>query len=196
MSRYQVETEDGVYEIETSAFNDYKEPERVAVKLNDEIRQMILDEIRTALRDRIAQIVSEVKPERVIETKIIEREGPKTEKVVIREIDQKALEKAISERLAAYSKQTEERWKNIAPIVVPSPIANMEGQGGKFLSTDGRISIWKTVTSGGGGSSPDVYTPNNVTTTRTYDATLTSLDEIANVLGSLIQSLQGAGIIQ
>lgn len=46
-----------------------------------------------------------------------------------------------------------------------------------------------------GGTSSDVYTPTSVTTTRSYNATSTSLDQIANVLGSLIASLQGAGII-
>lgn len=55
---------------------------------------------------------------------------------------------------------------------------------------------WKASTGGGGGTSSDIYTPTNVTTDRSFDATNTSLDEISNVLGSLIASLQGAGIIQ
>jgi hypothetical protein len=39
------------------------------------------------------------------------------------------------------------------------------------------------------------YTPTNVTTDRSYDANLTSLDEIADVLGTLLQDLTLTGII-
>ena len=39
------------------------------------------------------------------------------------------------------------------------------------------------------------YTPSNVTTDRTFDANSTSLDEIADVLGSLIADLQATGLI-
>ena len=39
------------------------------------------------------------------------------------------------------------------------------------------------------------YTPTNVTPDRSYDATATSLGEIANVLGTLIADLQSKGIV-
>jgi hypothetical protein len=39
------------------------------------------------------------------------------------------------------------------------------------------------------------YTPTNVTTDRSYDANSTSIDEIADVLGTLIADLQSKGII-
>lgn len=39
------------------------------------------------------------------------------------------------------------------------------------------------------------YTPSNVTTDRTYDANATSLDEIADILGTLIADLKLTGII-
>ena len=41
-----------------------------------------------------------------------------------------------------------------------------------------------------------VYTPTNVTTDRSYDANSTSIDEIADVLGTLIADLQSVGIIK
>lgn len=44
--------------------------------------------------------------------------------------------------------------------------------------------------------SNDSYSVSNLTTLRTYDAASVSLDELARVLGSLIDSLQGTGIIQ
>jgi hypothetical protein len=43
--------------------------------------------------------------------------------------------------------------------------------------------------------SGEIYTPTNVTPDRAYDANSTSLDEIADVLGTLIADLQAAGII-
>lgn len=39
------------------------------------------------------------------------------------------------------------------------------------------------------------YTPSNVTTVRSYDADVTSLDEVADVLGTLIADLQATGLI-
>ena len=44
-------------------------------------------------------------------------------------------------------------------------------------------------------SSPATYTPSNVTTDRTYDADATTLDEVADVLGTLIADLKLTGII-
>ena len=39
------------------------------------------------------------------------------------------------------------------------------------------------------------YTPTNVTTDRAYDANATTIDELADVLGTLIADLQSAGIL-
>lgn len=41
----------------------------------------------------------------------------------------------------------------------------------------------------------ETYTATNVTVTRTFDANATSIDEIADVLGTLLQDLRAAGII-
>ena len=43
--------------------------------------------------------------------------------------------------------------------------------------------------------SGSAYTPTNVTTDRAYDANATSIDELADVLGTLIADLQTAGVI-
>lgn len=40
------------------------------------------------------------------------------------------------------------------------------------------------------------YTPTNVTTDRTYDANSTTLDEVADALGTLIGDLQSAGVLE
>lgn len=42
---------------------------------------------------------------------------------------------------------------------------------------------------------PSAYTPTNVTTDRSYDANSTTLDEIADVVGTLIADLQSMGLI-
>lgn len=45
-------------------------------------------------------------------------------------------------------------------------------------------------------SPSSAYTPTNVTTDRSYDANATKVDELADVLGTLIADLQTAGILQ
>jgi len=42
---------------------------------------------------------------------------------------------------------------------------------------------------------PSAYTPSNVTTDRSYDANATTLDELADVVGTLIQDLQAYGLL-
>jgi hypothetical protein len=42
---------------------------------------------------------------------------------------------------------------------------------------------------------PAAYTPTNVTTDRSFDANSTTLDEIADVLGTLIADLQTMGLV-
>jgi len=44
-------------------------------------------------------------------------------------------------------------------------------------------------------ASPDVYTVSNLTLDRTYDANSTTLDEVADVLGTLITDLKNKGVI-
>src|SRR5438477_8620661 len=78
-----------------------------------------------------------------------------------------------------------ERLKEIIPLMGGSGvigIPNPEGNNGKVLQVVSNQAKWQTAS--GGGSSPSVYTPTNVVTDRSYDATNTSIDEIANVLGS------------
>lgn len=45
-------------------------------------------------------------------------------------------------------------------------------------------------------SRPSAYTTSNVTTDRSYDADVTSVDEIADVLGTLIADLKNLGLLQ
>ena len=43
---------------------------------------------------------------------------------------------------------------------------------------------------------PQAYTPTNVTTDRAFDANATTLDEIADVLGTLISDLSNVGLLK
>lgn len=73
-------------------------------------------------------------------------------------------------------------------------------QGELALATDtGRLLVCPATespfVSAAVGSSPPVYTVTNATTDRTYDANATTLDEIADVLGTLIADLKAAKIL-
>lgn len=177
--------------LETDRFQPYVAPPRVEVKITDEIRALIAEQVAAG----VAHAMKGMKP--TIETKVIEKTINNPTKVIVKElIDNSAeilkeAEKRIKKEIDALDKSG-----RFGPIVVPSPIADQSGHGGQVLSTDGNKTKWITAASGSGGSSSDAYTVNNGNTLRTYNATDTSLDEIARVLGSLIASLQGAGIIQ
>lgn len=105
---------------------------------------------------------------------------------------------ALKERIAGLVKQlAETRRMAESPLVVGGSgvigIPPPEGNDGKVLTVVNRKAVWSEPS---GSASSDAYTPTNVTTDRSFDANDTSLDEIADVLGSLIASLQGAGVIQ
>lgn len=67
-------------------------------------------------------------------------------------------------------------------------LPTLEGNNGKILQVVNNRPTWATSSSGG---LSQTYTVSNVTTTRTFDASNTSLNELANVLGTLIADLKG-----
>lgn len=148
------------------------------------------------ITELIARELSKLPPK--IITKVLEKE------TVIKEIskkdDKKYLEQKDLKDLREGLKALEgviETLKQFAVfhggggvIGIPPP----EGNNGKTLQVSNNKPSWATVSSGG--SSSQVYTPTNVTPTRSYNAANTSLAELANVLGTLIIDLQGAGIVQ
>ncbi|MDZ4763783.1 MAG: hypothetical protein SGI73_04470 [Chloroflexota bacterium] len=69
-----------------------------------------------------------------------------------------------------------------------------------YVKTDGRVYI-KTdagteydLTTAGGGANAG-WSASNVTTDKTFDANATSVDELADVVGTLIQALISAGVL-
>lgn len=69
-------------------------------------------------------------------------------------------------------------------------LPSLEGNNGKTLQIVNNQPKWQTT------SSSAVYTPTNITTTRSFNAASTSIAELANVLGSLIIDLKSIGAIQ
>ena len=75
-------------------------------------------------------------------------------------------------------------------------IPNPEGKNGKTLQVAGNQAVWLTA-SGGGSVTPsgDTFVVSNLNKVFNYDATVTSIDELAAVLGALIASCRTSGIV-
>lgn len=177
---------------EVKRLRSYVAPPKVSVSLSDEIRELIKIQVAESIKEAVADAVKGIKP-RTIETKtverVVEKKIPTPEKVIIKEkYDDAPLIKKIEAKI--------KKAMDEAPLFIPAPtlIPSQSGQSGKVLSTDGNQPKWVAASSGG--ASSDAYTVSNVTTDREFDAIDTTVDELANVLGSLITSLKGAGIIQ
>lgn len=181
-----------------SPFLKYSRKKEVLEKVDKELTPIIKSFVRASL-PKIQPSIEEKQVVKLIKEAISKIPEVKPAKEVIREIKTIEIkEKSFDElrKEIEILKRELEAFKQILPLggsgVIGLP--NLEGNNGKTLQVINNQPKWQSVASAG--TSFDVYTPTNVTTDRSFDATLTSLDEIANVLGSLIISLQGAGIIQ
>lgn len=172
---------------------NYVPPPQIQVKLSEEIRNMIRAEIGTLLKEEVRKTVSEIKPH-TVETKTVERVVEKpVEKTIIKEVvDEIRLKKTIEESIKKAKEDLEKDGKLDLFIPAPIPLPNMEGQSGKVLSNDGRNARWIASAAG----SSESYTTSNGTTQRTLDADDTSLDELADVVASLIEDFKTAGLLQ
>lgn len=158
-----------------------------------EPKPLTIDDILHVVRTELARLP---KPEEKIVEKVIEKETIKTE--VVKEVpvnDTKAVDD-LRKKLKKIEKAIEEA-KDMArqPLFVPGGsgvigIPPPEGNEGKVLTVVNDKAKWGTA------GSSDAYTTSNVTTTRTLDPTTSSIDDLYNVVASLIVSLKGAGIIQ
>lgn len=180
--------------VEPGKLKSYKNPPKISIALSEEIRALIKSEIGAILKEAVSEAVKGIKP-RTVETKVIERivekSIPTPEKIIIKEkLDDGKLQKQIDEKIR---KASDEHFFVPAPPIIPNWSDKADGV---VLSKAGSQLTWVPQTGGGGGTSPDVYTPTNVTTRTSFDANDTSLDELADVVGSLIESLQEAGTIQ
>jgi predicted RND superfamily exporter protein len=186
--------EDIFDKIEVPTLKKYVEPPKVSLRLTDEIRNMIRSEISAILREEVAKAVSGIKP-RTIETKTIERVIEKPIETIREVLDEIKLKKTIETEIKKAKEDIEKDGKLNVFIPAPVGIPNMSGQSEKVLSNDGNQTKW-IVQSGGASGSSESYTTSNVTTRRTLDANDTSLDELADIVASLIVDFQAAGLLQ
>lgn len=117
-------------------FKAYVAPPRVEVKITDEIRSLIQEQVNAA----IEKLPKQEKPE----TKIIEKTIHEPTKVIVKELVDNSAEviKGYEKRIKAALDDYEKSGRGMYPVVVPNSIADQTGNGGKILSTDGRVTKW------------------------------------------------------
>jgi hypothetical protein len=182
-------------------------------KLKEDLSGLIKEESQASQSKLTEELVSlvkremqKIKPsERIIE-RIIQKEvsapivvPPKiVEKVIEKKQDlsnfvEKSIIEELRKEIADLKKQLTERQPDIR--VVGEMLPNHTGITGNLYS-DGHSLKWTPASSSSAGGSPEVYSANNVTTRRSFDADDTSLDELADLVGSLIIDMQAVGLLQ
>lgn len=187
--------------------NQIREKERKRQDFN----RNLTDQIKALIQAEVAKVkISQNVIEKVIEKKIIEPvhveprviQAPPAPPQIIKEVRVEVpVEKKDTRQLVEKShlkelvnqieeiKKAFEEYKVKATIYVPrTGFPKMSGQSGKVLSNDGLKPQWITNT-GGGGTSISGYTINDATQLKTLPSDA-SLDDIRQVLGTLITELQ------
>lgn len=141
------------------------------------------------LIDAAISSIPKPKAERVIEKTEVIKVVPKKDSV---KYAQQSEIDVLKEQIKKLRKLIEEKDKEIAVQYIGTMIPNFNGQEGKALIVQNGQLAW-----GEAGSSgiPETYTMSNVTTRRTMDANDTSLDELADLVATLIQDLQSIGFV-
>jgi len=169
--------------------------ERIDAKLPPIIRTYVKEEANKNQKNLVALIRKEVEtiPAKVVE---VQKPIPPTKDYAdLAQIEE--LRKEIEELkkiIEDLKKVPVSRPQFVGSIGAGGRFPRMAGHTGEFLSTDGNMAYWTPQTAGG--TSSEVYTTSNVTTHRDLNADSTSLNQLADVLASLIVDLQGAGILQ
>lgn len=183
------------------------------IELDPEDKIIYSEEMRKLIREELANQIAKIPVGEII-AKVLNAEvqrqakengklksSVKAEVAGVAEKTKKEMAEIKSE-ISTFQEKIRKRYDDLKNEILSAPKytfggfapPNPTGHAGQVLTTDG---TWSGISwaAASGGSSPDVYTVSNLTTTRAFDATSTSMDELANVLGSLIVSLQGAGIL-
>lgn len=93
------------------------------------------------------------------------------------------------------------RTLRFAGVLTVTDGSNLKLVGNFTTAADSAISLicdgtnWYETARSTPGVTQGAYTPSNVTTTRTYNATATTINELANVIGSLVADLQAQGVL-
>ena len=153
------------------------------------------EDVAHMIKSEIGRALASLKPQEKIIEKI--KEVPVERRVIVREIDKEKTEeivKKFNDALSELNKE-KERLKDFMSRIGGSGVIGLpkaSGQDGKVLTVVNGKAHWSTPTaSGSGGLTSGTYSVSNPTEDRTFDADNTSLDEIADVLATLISDLGG-----
>ena len=154
------------------------------VDLDVEDKVIFSDEMRNLIREELASEISKIPIGKII-TRVLEREVAKHEKAndSLKASVSKDLTKArsdIKNEVAELKTEIEEFEKKIKE---------------KYAELKNQMLSVPQYQFGGYPLATEAYAASNVTPTRTFDATSTSLDEVASVLGTLIETLKTQKLI-
>lgn len=152
------------------------------------------EDVAHMIKSEIGRALASLKPQEKIIEKI--KEVPVERRVIVREIDKEKTEEIVKKFNDALSELNKEkdRLRDFMSRIGGSGVIGLpkaSGQDGKVLTVVSGKAHWSTPTSGSGGLTPGTYSVSNPTTDRSFDADNTSLDEIADVLATLISDLGG-----
>lgn len=172
----------------------------------EEVKSFVRDELKKikpvqhVIERQVEQVIKHVDVPVHLEPRVVQAPPQivKEVRVEVPATDKRALvEKSDLDKALKKIEELEERLKETdriarAPMVfggsgvigIPPP----EGNEGKTLKVSGNKAVWTTVT-GGGGASISGYTVNDATTLKTLPADA-SIDELRQVLGTLLTELQ------
>lgn len=205
-----------------TAFDPSKSFERLDVPFNPEKTYEVIDDSKpqgAMFKAKIVKGKEEMKPEILDARKVVDIVLAELKKIPKQKPLEKIIEKQIIKEIAPLIKEEKfdmkiidnlkEEIKKLSEIVkeqqkiIQFDMANRGGAGvigipppegneSKVLTVSGNRAQWKAASSG---STGQVYTTSNVTTKRNLDPTMSTVDDLYNVLASLIVDLRSAGIL-
>lgn len=163
------------------------------------VKPISTDEVLAIVREEIRNAISKMSPQKHIIEKVT-KEVPTEIKTIVKEIDKDSLNslfKKIND-LQEEIKKSEEKLRSYVissipipggpgVIGIPPPEAASESE---VLTVVNKKAKWKAV-SGSGGLTSGTYSVSNPTSDRTFDADNTTLDELADVVATIISDLGG-----
>ena len=157
------------------------------------VPQVTRSEIVEMIREAVGQI-PKPKPERIVE-RVIEKNTSDSEATLSVIDENNRLKKEISrltERLDALHAEIKDVRKFSGDIIVPPvPLPHPSNNtGSQVIGVVNGQYAWVNQSGGGGGGSLSGYTVSNETEDKSFDADNVTLDELADVVGSIINDLQ------
>lgn len=187
---------------------DEVESDRIGDKVFDEVEKELPSLVRSYVKEQTKKIktLSPKDISNLVDAAISAIPKPKLERVIertetIKVVPQKDTKKYaqeselkdLKEKIEKLEKLLKDKDREVAVQYIGTMIPNYSGKDGKVLSIVNGQLTWVEAS---GASSDEVYTATNVTTRRTLNADDTSLDELADLVGTLIADFKAIGLIQ